>query len=229
MAELNCPLCGSLVRIPSSVEINTRYLCKKCHTPFHMNRSRDLLVGEPPSVEEDVAQLKQNIQQFLASIPVGRIAGGLAAFAVVCLALYFLLGPSQKIDGPAERAARALADNDVASLKSLAASGTADDVARWYDAVHPRLLQARKNWHGRDEDVEVHVGQVDRARRSGSVVLSIHAAALGSSRDVSIADPSVATAAAAGSFDVETVWTLNGWGHWKLDGRETYARTQPAP
>ena len=48
MAVRNCPLCGSPVRIPGA-EINTRYYCEKCHTPFHLNRSGTTVVGEPPA------------------------------------------------------------------------------------------------------------------------------------------------------------------------------------
>src|SRR4051794_1989497 len=53
MAELTCPLCGSTVRVPSA-EINTRYSCKKCHSPFHLNKSRVAVVGKPPDVEVEL-------------------------------------------------------------------------------------------------------------------------------------------------------------------------------
>jgi len=226
MAELNCPLCGSPVRVPK-VEVNERYFCKKCHTPFFMNKSRELLIGEPPPVEEEVARLKQELQERMRRVPVGRIAAGLGALIVVCWGLYYLMGPTPRIEGPAEKAARALAADDLAYLKSIAASGTADDLVRWYEEVHSRLLRARENWHGRDEIAEVHVGQVDPAQGKGSVEVSVHPAAIGSTRDVSIADPAAATAAAATPFEVETVWVLDRWGHWRLDGHETYARARP--
>jgi transposase-like protein len=228
MAELKCPLCGSPVRVPSA-ETQTRYFCKKCHSPFHLNKSRDAVPGEPPDVELELEEIKQKLRQNLKRIPLGRVVAGLAAFVVVSVGLYYLLGPAQRLQDPAEEAGQALAGDDLDTLKSLATPGTADDVARWFDEVHPRLVQARAGWFGRDEVVEVHIGQEDQARRKGTVAVSIHPATLGSNRDISIADPTAATATSATPFDVEMVWTLDGWGRWRLDGRETYAKARPTP
>jgi hypothetical protein len=228
MTELTCPLCGSPVRVPRA-ETNTRYFCKKCHSPFHLNKARVAIVGEPPDVEAELEELKQKLRQNLKRIPVGKVVAGLAAVVVVGVGLYFLSRPAQRLEGPAEKAGQALADKDLGSLKSIAAAGTADDVGRWFDEVQPRLAQARAGWFGRDEVVEVHLGQVDQARRRGEVAVSIHPAALGSTRDVSIADPTAATASAAAPLDVEMIWVLDGWGRWKLDGRETYAKAHPTP
>src|SRR3954470_8532075 len=131
MAELTCPLCGSPVRVPR-VETNTRYFCKKCHTPFHLNKTRIAVVGEPPDVEVELEELKQKLRQNLKRIPVGKVVAGLAALVVVCLGLYYLLRPAQSLEGPAEQAGRALAAKDLDALKAMAAPGTAEDVARWF-------------------------------------------------------------------------------------------------
>ena len=78
MAELTCPLCGSPVRVPHA-EIKTRYFCKKCHSPFHLNKARVAVVGEPPDVEVELEELKQKLRQNLERIPVGKVVAGLAA------------------------------------------------------------------------------------------------------------------------------------------------------
>ena len=77
------------------------------------------------------------------------------------------------------------------------------------------------------EVVEVHVAQEDRAARKGSVGVSIHPGG-GLGHDVSLADPAAATANASAPVDLVLDWTLDRWGHWKLDGHETYAKAHPA-
>jgi hypothetical protein len=53
--------------------------------------------------------------------------------------------------------------------------------------------------------------------------------AFGSAPDVSLADPAAATASAASPVDSETVWTPDGRGRWRLDGRDTAERDHPTP
>src|SRR5690606_33671626 len=116
--------------------------------------------------------------------------------------------------------ARALAEGDRDALRSLAAPGTAEDVGRWYDTVHPQLEQVRQGWFGRPEDATATVVGQDPAEGRGLVGITIRPATLGG-RDVSLADPAAATASAAMPFVADTAWTLNRWGNWKLDGRAT--------
>jgi hypothetical protein len=227
MAELNCPLCGSQVRVPHA-KTHERFLCKKCHTPFHLNKSGSAVVGEPPDLEEELKEIKQKLQLLRERFPVRRIVAGLAVLLVVGLSLSYLLQPAERLDRAAERAARAFAENDLAYLKSTAALGTSDDVVRWFDEVHPRLVQERERWHGQKEVVEVHVAQEDRAQRKGSVGVSIHPG-VGTARDVTLANPVEATASAAAPVDLNMAWTLDRWGRWKLDGRATFAKSHPTP
>src|SRR3982751_3024064 len=103
MAELTCPLCDSPVRVPHA-ETNTRYFCKKCHTPFHLNKARTAVVGKPPDVEVELEEIKQKLRQNLKRVPVGKVVAGLAVLVVVCVGLYYLLRPVQSLEGPAEKA-----------------------------------------------------------------------------------------------------------------------------
>ena len=138
-------------------------------------------------------------------------------------------GLAQRLDAVGKKAAQALAENDVNYFKSVAASGTEDDVSRWFDAVHSRLVQARERWHGgKEEVVESDVGQEDRGQNKGAITLSIHRT-LGPGIDLSLADPSAATAPIDAPFEVDTEWTVGRWGRWQLDGRATYAKVRPSP
>jgi hypothetical protein len=225
--ELNCPLCGSPVRAPSA-KTYTRLHCRKCHTPLHLNRAGAATIGEPPDVVQDLEEWKQTLRDFRSRIPIKQIVTILVAVLVVAVPVRYLLGPSQGLAQAAEGAAHAIAANDVGHIRSIAASGTSDDAARWFDEAHRRLGQQREHWYAKEEVIEVHVASEDRSQRKGVVGISIHPG-VGSARDVSLADPAAATASAASPCNLETVWTQDWWGRWMLDGRDTNARQQPTP
>src|SRR3954454_22508456 len=130
MAELTCPLCGSPVRVPR-VETNTRYFCKKCHSPFHLNKARVAVVGEPPDVEVELQELKQKLRQNLDRVPVRKVVAGLVALVVVCVGLYYLLRPAQSLEGPAEKAGRGLRAKDPGAPKAMGRPRAAAEVGRW--------------------------------------------------------------------------------------------------
>lgn len=226
MAVQFCPLCGSRQELPK-VENNKRYTCRKCHSPFHF-KGGTAVVGEPPTIENELAASKQKLQETLEQIPVKKIVAGVVALLALVIVGYLLFGPAERLQSAGDKAAHALAANDSSYFKSVAVAGTADDAVRWFDAAHVRLDQARKRWHGGNEEiVESHVVQEDRDQKKGSVTLSVHRT-LGPGLDVSLADPAAATASADAPFDVETEWTLGRWGHWQLDGHATYLRAQGA-
>jgi hypothetical protein len=223
---LYCPMCGSAVQAPQ-VDANTCLCCKRCLTPFHRNKYGDVVVGHPrgadgelEEVERELEELKQKLRDLRARIPVKRIVAGLAAVLVVGVCAYYPFGPAERLDRAAERAARAFAEDDEGYLESIAAPGTAAEVARWFAAAHRRLVQQRARWHGPVEVIEVHVAKEDRSRGRGVVGVSIHPG-VGTALDVSLADPAAATDSAASPFSVETVWTRTWWGRWMLDGRHS--------
>jgi hypothetical protein len=223
-----CPLCGSRVELPHA-RINTRYTCRKCHSPFHFNKAGTAVVGEPPTIESDLAESKQKLQETLERVPVKKILIGVATLVGVPILGYMLFGPAERLESAGEKTGRALAENDGSYFRSIAAPSTSDDASRWFDTVHARLVQARERWHGgKAEVVESHVGQEDRAARKGSVTVSVRRVQ-GPGLDLSLANPSAATASADTPFDVDTERTLSRWDRFQFDGRATLAKTQPAP
>jgi len=226
MGVQSCPLCGSRVEIPR-VEIRKRYFCKKCHSPFHFDKAGTAVVGDPPDIDVELAETKQKLNEILEQIPAKKIGMGVAALVLALIVGYFLFGPGERLDRAGDKAAHALAENNLAYFKSVAAPGTEDDVGRWFDVVYPRLVTARARWlQGKEEVVENHVGQEDRAQGKGSVTLSIHRI-VGAGIDLSLANPAAATAGADVPFDVDTEWTLGRFGHWQLDGHATLAKIRP--
>jgi hypothetical protein len=234
MTVLYCPICGSAVQAPH-VDATSRLCCRKCLTPFHQNKYGDVVVGEPrgvdhelEDVDRDLEELKQKLRDLRKRIPLKRIVAGLAAVLLVGVSVFYLFGPAERLDRAAERAARAFAENDEGYLESIAAPGTAADVARWFAAAHSRLVQRRARWYGRAEVVEVHVAAGDPSQGRTLVGVSIHPGGA-TALDVSLADPAAATAPAADPLNFKTVWTRSRWGRWMLDGRDTNARSGPTP
>jgi hypothetical protein len=229
MTVVYCPMCGSPVRAPH-VDDKTRLCCRKCLTPFHQNKYGDVVVGEPRGVDaelEDVdrqlEELKQKLQDLLERIPVKRIVAGLAAVLVVWVSASYMFGPAERLDRAAEQAARAVAADDENYLESIAAPGTAAEVARWFTAAHRQLVRERARWYGPAEVIEVHVNKEDQSHGKGVVGVSIHPG-VRTALDVSLADGAAATASAPSPFNVETVWTRGWWGRWLLDGHDTSAK-----
>ena len=226
MSVLYCPMCGSPVRAPD-VDDKTRLCCRKCHTPFHQNKYGDVVVGEPRGVDRELEEadrqleeLKQKLRDLLERIPVKRIVAGLAAVLVVGVSVSYLFGPAERLDRAAERAARAVAEDDEDYLESIAAPGTAAEVDRWFAAARRQLIRQRARWYGPAEVIEVHVNKKDESHGRGGVGVSIHPG-VRTALDVSLADPTAATASAPAPFNLETVWTRSWWGRWMLDGRNT--------
>lgn len=225
MTGRKCPLCKSPLGT-AEVKPYVRLTCGKCHADLHLGEGGRLVIGNPPDVDERYRELKQEVRQLAGQFPLRKVGAGLALLLALVLGSRYLFGAAERLELVAGAAAQALASDDPAALTSLAAPGTTDDIRRWYDAVHPRLVQLRAQWGAQAEAVEVHVGQEDPDQHKGSVGISINPVSTGA-RDVSLADPSKATAAPLVPFGELTDWTLTRWGGWKLDGRATYARVAP--
>lgn len=227
MVELDCPLCGSPIRAPNT-RPHTRLHCRKCHSPLHLDKAGRAVIGEPPDVLEDVEELKQKVREIRDRIPVRRIVTTAAAILIVGLPAYFLLGASPSLAQAAQEAARAVAANDAGYIRSIAAWGTSDEAGKWFEEAHRQLNRQRETWYVKGEVTEVQVGSQGPSEGKCVVGITIRPG-VGSARDVSLADPSAATAAAPAPCNLETVWTHDWLGRWRLDGRDTNARLHPTP
>jgi hypothetical protein len=225
--ELDCPLCASPVRTQKAKPY-TRLHCRKCHTPLHLDKAGRAVIGEPPDVLQDLEELKQNLRAIRDRIPVRRIVTTLVAALVFGLPAYFLLGASRGLAQVAEGAARAVAANDAGYIQSIAARGTSDEAKEWLDEAHRQLSRQRERWYAKEEVTEAHVASEDPSQGKGVVMISIRPG-FGSARDISLADPAAATAAAASPCTLETVWTQDWLGRWMLDGRDTNAKRGSTP
>ncbi len=227
MSKVLCPLCGSKVRDVEATPL-ARYVCNKCHTPFHLSKTLRPVIGPPPDVELEVEALKQQFWQALEHYKVKKVAIGLVALLALGWFVSYLMRPSDALKPAAQLAADAFAKDNLGYLKSIAVPGTEDDVRRWYDELHNELIKQRGRWRDKPETIDVAMGKDEMAERKGSTAFSVHPAT-GNARDVSLARPEEQNAGNFVSVDGMMHWVLSKRGHWELDGRETYERVRPAP
>ena len=225
MPLITCPLCGSDVKIPNRTP-HLPLLCRKCHSPFHLDRAGTAILGRPPDVERDVEELKQLVREKVREFPVKKVVGAVGFLLIAGLLLSYLLRGNDLLQPAAESAAQAFAANDLDTLKSMAVSGTTDALARWYEETHPALVQQRGRWNGKPEAVEIGVEAIDPATRQGASAFCVRLAA-GNGRDGSFVSNGEFTTNTEGAFDSALVWTLSPSGHWLIDGQKTYAKLHP--
>ncbi len=243
MLELACPNCGRMGTVARE-KINTRFLCRKCHMPFYLNAQGRAFPGDPPIVpgspagggsEEAIPHRKHERQPAER----GRLRGdreeavgglGQGGRRRVLVAIVFGWGLWHYLSKPAaglaedvEKAAMAMAADDLGYLKSISTPESVADTVKWYDAVHPRFVKARKEWGGRSPSADVMASE-DRAGRQGSSEAAIHAPT-----GTASASPGAAPGATAMPLNLYMVWSLDDEGHWKLNGKETFARFQMLP
>jgi hypothetical protein len=245
MIELECPKCGRAGAIPQN-KVNTRLVCKKCHIVFHMNTAGRTLLGEPPvspsekKKEKDKAfeapalpsfeglgDLRENIKD----ISPKKLAIAAGVLLVAMVGYTFLTAAPESLAIRASITAEKFAADDLAYLKNIASSGTADDVVRWFDAVHPKLVKSREGWKTTLADVQVQVIGEDRRQRVGEAQAFIYPGTKAThSESISSAakEASEVSSTVNQSVDLHMFWTLDSSGKWRLDGRQTFQMANKA-
>jgi hypothetical protein len=237
MIDLACPKCGRAGQIPRE-KINTRLVCKKCLVVFHVNTSGRTLLGEPHNVEGPKAETHQHdgprlpsfedfgsLKESMPVVSPKSLLIGLGALVVGGLLFLLMTREPESLGQTATATAERFAADDLAYLKQIATSDTIDDVVRWFDAVHPSLVKSREQWKTSGTKVQVMIVDEDRKQRRGEAHAYIYPAAA-SSHGTSITEAANAVtstgAATTQPVDLKLLWILDGAGHWKLDGRQTF-------
>ncbi len=235
MIDLECPSCGRTGSAPND-KVNSRLVCKKCHTVFHVTPTGRSILGEPAPPGRESAKDKAAAQPHhvhpasAAGVSVkekdwaeglfemsGQRMKGLAAvalFAIAGLGYYFLLGGSPDIlTIKAQDAANALAAEDVSTLKGFAQSRTRDDVGRWFDALKNRVGDIKKASTNHQLLASIFVTEEASTpvtpRRGGRMLF---APATGSTRDKNIAsEAGLSSSAKENLTQVMTFRVLEPW------------------
>src|SRR5947209_6580362 len=95
MVELECPKCGRGGGVPKE-KVNTRLVCKKCHSVFYVTSAGRTILGEPPLVVSKHETSKgpsvprmpslegmEGLKDSVSSIPVKKLAAALILVLLV--------------------------------------------------------------------------------------------------------------------------------------------------
>ncbi len=155
MIRMICPSCNRRGNVPPS-EVNKRLHCKKCDAVFHLDTEGQVHLGEPVDEEAErlrdkarrekdaLAPLEQGFGMYWKTRPRPVKVGVLSVVGVL---LSLTLGPvlwarapfPGTLEGRAEYAASAFADDAPRWLKDLAAPGTLDDLYQWMEQARPQF------------------------------------------------------------------------------------------
>ncbi|MHC5540625.1 hypothetical protein ACYOEI_20600 [Singulisphaera rosea] len=239
MIELACPKCGRGGSIPNQ-KINSRLVCKKCFVVFHMNTSGRTILGEPntevPKSEtqtstlssrlpsaDDFANLKDSLTSFTPK------QAGIAAGVVAVLGIGWMIfsQPPESLSDCTTATAIRFAADDLGYLKEIATKDTVDDIVRWFDAVHPKLVKIRSQWKNKETEVRVMVIDENRKQRSGEAEAFVYPVGSAGS-GTALASNAGASLGPVEPLELKLHWKLDK-GRWRLDGLRTFQLAGGSP
>lgn len=233
MIELACPKCGRGGSIPNQ-KINSRLVCKKCFVVFHMNTAGRTILGEPnieaPRAEAQNSTLSSrlpsaddfaNLKDSLTSFTPKQLGIGAGALAVLGIAwMIFSQAPESLSDCTTATAIRFAAD-DLGYLKEIATKDTVDDIVRWFDTVHPKLVKIRSQWKSKEAEVRVMVIDENRKQRSGEAEAFVYPVGSSGSSNA-LASNGGTSSSPVEPLELKLHWTLDKSGRWRLNGLRTF-------
>jgi hypothetical protein len=147
------------------------------------------------------------------------IAGGLILVACIGIAVWILRGES--LQERTAKVARAAVMGDLGTLLELTASGTGDDMLKWYSAVRPQCDEFKGALRTPTPYVEVVVNKEDTNTGTASVVARIATEASATRTGTGIPGAASQSLAANKSMELPLELTSEGMGGWRLDGKRT--------
>ena len=144
MIPIACPRCGRSGSVPPD-RLNARFMCKGCHSAFHMDNGGRMVLGEPntpgsaksrasaPAVDFDLAQTWRDVPK----------PAKFGVPAVFVLLAGWMMCPDFSSGMPyvdqAEAIGRALVNGDRARVVALAPPASAEAAGKWYDLMRPTI------------------------------------------------------------------------------------------
>jgi len=241
--EMKCPACKVSGRV-SKDKVNTRLVCRKCLSVFHLTPTGRAVLGEPPQAftPGKVPREKQKFELDLSlELPpwLKRITGVVFAPRVLAVVggLLLLVGGykaisilrGESLQERTGKVARAAVIGDLGTLLELTAEGTGDDMLKWYTAVRPQCDQLRSLLRDPTPNVEVQVNKQDSYGGTAEVVARVNAQEPRAPSGPQAPGLAFSGSAAGKSVELPLTLTSAGMGGWMLDGTRTFeaiAKTQ---
>jgi hypothetical protein len=225
MYNLECPNCGRLGTVPNE-KANSRLVCKKCHTIFHLSPTGRVLLGEPPTERKPEPQTETRLPwaddtEYSFSLPdlhvtPTQIGLGVLLVGVVWL-FYFLstLNLAEDLNKKADRAVAAMLTGDVETLKQFSTDESAEITGQWYDSVRNYFDDVRGLPSGARPMITIMVSEENSKAGIGQTLVYVAAPKANSRRSAGKApDPSDYYAPNQLTFN----WVLDKRWRWRLEG-----------
>lgn len=243
MIEIKCPACEAEGRAPKN-KINTRLVCRKCLRVFHLTPTGRPVLGEPPNAgttstvtphelhapdsAQKVDQWFDRASRLVFSTKSLVIAVGLILLAAVLAFLSFRR--PETLQDRVTKVAKAAVQGDLQTVRQMAATGTGDDVVKWYESVCDRCDELRQHLGTHKLIVEVDVKQQDDQQGSAETVVRLETEEAIERKGTVLPDPSIiANPPSRESVSIPMAWKSEGWFGWKLDGKRTLELTSSTP
>ncbi len=237
MLDMECPKCGRFGSVPND-KVNSRLVCKKCLTIFHLTPTGRAVPGEPPDHKYEgqhapgaatVHVQKRDAVDFMADFRgVGRAPMMLGALAVGLIALgamYFLGGDSRGdvLQIRAKKVADALERDNSDFVKANATKTSIPEIMTWFEKVHPILAEMARESSTKEINDFVFVIEENPVNKIGQVEIS-YTITRGSARSEAIAsEAAVVAKTGRTSLTLPVYWVLDDSGKWAIDGAKTLA------
>lgn len=154
MIPMSCPNCGKQGEVPLD-RLNSRLKCRKCGTMFYMDHTGSIVLGDPNDPKQGRRRKKAeasgpaidfdfDLRRMLRDIPKPVRVGVLALVIVAAVgygasSVMGSLGTPTDVKGRSALVADLFVDNKLAELQAMAKPGTAEDLAKWHEAMRPKL------------------------------------------------------------------------------------------
>ena len=226
MIDLECPKCGRIGSIPPS-RANSRLVCKKCMSVFHMGATGRAVLGEPASAHHDphghdAATAVKKAEASAPSFDLGEINYGL----VGVLAVLLLIGgvyamtvgfgsrSATNVYPHALEMANAIETSDANAVQALATSDSAGEASTWFQSAQRTVEEMKKGNGLKVTAIVTTENAADGTAQVEFFLIPIKAQA----RNEQIARE--AGAPVGKVSELMTFWTFAG-GRWRFDAKKT--------
>jgi hypothetical protein len=240
MIDMKCPACGAEGRAPND-RINTRLVCRKCVSVFHVTPSGRAVLGEPANsaaaampahgvpAPDGTQKVDQWIERTTASVFSTRSLLIASAVLLIGFAIAFIsMRRPETLQDRVRKAAVAAVQGDLQTIRQMAATGSNDDLVKWYQQVRERCDSIRLQLGTGKLVVEVDVRQEDLKQGVAETVAQLDTEDHLSRKGNALPDPSQLIYETQ-SVSLPVAWRSEGWSGWKLDARRSMELTGSAP
>jgi len=239
MFEINCPSCGAEGRA-SKQKVNTRLVCRKCLRVFHVTPAGRAVPGEPPVTGEaslgpsepvepdravEVDQWFERISKTVFSTRALLVVVGL----IVLMVGSWIWPSGETLEDRVRKVGYAAYDGDTKTLQSLAASGTEEDVIKWYEGVRAELQGLKTSLGPMPPSVEVVVKEQDADKGVAQAVARISTEQELSRRGAHLPDPTLSIVSGVKTVELPMTFDSSSWGGWRIDGKRTFEALSRTP